>query len=214
MRVARVGPPQGRLGHQRVVLDDGVTLRLRPEDIAGLALQAGTDLDAVALQQLRGRAERTLAEELAHRLLSIRLRSHKELADRLRRRGVSAEIVAALTADLERHGLLDDARFAQAWVRTRLALSPSGPRRLRYELAQKGVAREVINRALGETLSDRDEGALAHDVARARLRRYRGLPRQVIYRRLAGLLERRGFATGVIIRTLHDLLGSPPQARD
>lgn len=195
-------------------MDDGVTLRLRPEDIAALALEPGTELNAAALQRMRARANRTLAEELAHRLLSVRLRSHKELTDRLRRRGISAEIVGALTADLERAGLLDDARFASAWVRTRLALSPSGPTRLRYELARKGVAREVINGALGETLSDRNENELAREVARARLHRYRGLPKQVIYRRLAGVLGRRGFATGVIVRTLHDLLGPLPQVRD
>ncbi len=214
MRVVGVGPPQGRLGHQRVVLDNGTTVRLRPQDITALALRPDADLDAAVLPQLRARAERTLAEELAHRLLTVRLRSRKELTDRLRRRGISAEIVAALTADLERHGVLDDTRFADAWVRTRLALSPSGRVRLRHELAQKGVAREVITRTLGETLRDQDEGVLARDVARARLRRYRGLPKQILYRRLAGVLTRRGFDTGVIVRVLHDLLGSLPQVRD
>ena len=44
--------------------------------------------------------------------------------------------------------------------------------------------------------------------------RYRGLPKQILYRRLAGVLTRRGFDTGVIVRVLHDLLGSLPQVRD
>lgn len=197
-----------------MTLDNGATVRLRSQDVAALALLPDADLDAAALQQLRALAERTLAEELAFRLLTVRLRSRKELTDRLRRRGISAEIVAALTADLERDGLLDDARFADAWVRTRLTLAPSGRIRLQYELAQKGVAREVISRTLGETLSDRDEGALARDVASARMRRYRGLPKQTLYRRLAGVLARRGFAGAVIARVLHDLLGPPPQVRD
>lgn len=210
----RVGPPQGRLGHQRVLLDSGATIRLRPEDIAALAVQPDADLDTAAVQQLRARAERTQAEEFTHQLLAVRLRSRKELTDRLRRRGVSAEIIAGLIADLERDGLVNDVRFADAWVRTRLALAPSGRIRLRYELAQKGVAREVINRILGETVSDRDEGALAWSVASVRLRRYRGLPKQAMYRRLAGLLQRRGFASAVIAQVLHDLLGSPPQVID
>ncbi len=208
MKVVRVGPPYGRLGYQRVVLESGAAFRLSPTDISALGLEAGADIDAAVLQQVRARAERALAVEIAHRLLAVRLRSRHELTARLRRRGISADVLAAVIADLERHGLVDDRRFADAWVRTRVALQPSGRMRLRYELAHKGVAREVIDRTLGETLSEQDEGALAHDVARARLRRYRGLPPDIIYRRLAGVLQRRGFSTGVIARTLREVLGA------
>jgi regulatory protein len=214
MKIVRVQPPQGRLGHQRVVLDNGTVLRVRPDDIMALTLLPGRDLDATVLHQLRTRAEQVLAQETAYRLLAVRLRSRHELTDRLRRRGISAVVVAAVTADLERQGLLDDDRFAGAWVRTRLALRPSGPVRLRAELAQKGVAREVITRALGETLSSQEEGTLAEDLARTRLRRYRRLPPEVAYRRLAGVLARRGFSTGVIARVLRDLLGPRSQVID
>lgn len=211
MNVVHVGPPRGRLGYRRVVLDTGGTFRLRPDDISALGLQAGVDIDEAALTQVRARAERALADETVYRLLAIRPRSRRELADRLRQRGVPADVVAATIADLERGGLVDDHRFADAWVRSRTALQPSGRARLRYELARKGVAREVIDRTLRETLSEQDEDALARDVARSRLRRYRGLSREVAARRLAGILERRGFSTPVIARVLRDTLGALPQ---
>lgn len=214
MKVVRVGPPYGRLGHRRVVLENGAAFRLSPTDISALALEAGVDLDAAVLSQVRALGERALAVEIAHRLLAVRLRSRRELTDRLRRRGISADVLAAVVADLERHGQVDDHRFADAWVRTRVALQPSGRIRLRYELAHKGVAREVIDRTLGETLSEQDEGALAQEVARARLRRYRGLPPDVIYRRLAGILQRRGFPTGVIARTLREVMGARTPTTD
>ncbi len=214
MNVVHIGPSRGRLGHRRVVLDTGGTFRLRPEDVNALGLATGADIDETALAQVRARGERALAEETVYRLLAIRPRSRRELADRLRRRGLPAEVVAAVITDLEHAGLVDDHRFADAWVRSRTALQPSGRVRLRYELARKGVAREVIDRTLRERLSEQDEDALAQDVARSRLRRYRGLSREVAARRLAGLLERRGFSTSVIARVLRDTVGSLPQDTD
>lgn len=209
MRILRIGPPHGRLGYQRVALDGGPALRVRPADVTALGLTAGAELDAAAITQLRAAAGRALAEETAYRLLAVRLRSRQELIGRLRRRGIASEIVDAVAAHLEAQGLLDDRRFARAWIQSRMALHRTGPLRLRHELAGKGVAREVIAGALGEALNDTDEGALALQVARARLRRYRGLPRDVIYRRLAGVLQRRGFSTAAISRILRDVLGTP-----
>jgi regulatory protein len=204
----RVDPPHGRLGHQRVAFDSGAAVRLRSDDINALGLKPGVELDDTVGQQLRRQAERALASEIADRLLAVRLRSRKELVDRLQRRGISADVLAAVIADFERHGLVDDRRFAEAWVQTRLALQPSGRIRLRHELARKGVARDVITQVLGMTFGEQDEGALALAVARGRLRRYRGLPPDVIYRRLGGVLQRRGFSGGVVLRVLHEVLGA------
>lgn len=207
MRIIRIGPPHGRLGYQRVTLDGGPVLRVRPADVTALGLVAGADLDPATITQLRAAAGRALAEETAYRLLAVRPRSRRELIERLRRRGMAPEVIDAVTAHLEAQGLLDDRRFARAWIQSRLALHPAGPVRLRHELAGKGVAREVIAGALGEALNDTDESALALPVARARLRRYRGLPREIMYRRLAGVLRRRGFSAAVISRVLRDVLG-------
>ncbi|HVH31726.1 MAG TPA: RecX family transcriptional regulator [bacterium] len=174
MRVVRVDPPHGRAGHQRVVFARGGAIRLAPDDVSELHLQPGAVLDDATERELRKRAERSLAVEIAYRLLAVRLRSRRELEDRLRRRGISADVLASVMADLERHGFIDDRRFAEAWVRTRRALLPAGPIRLQYELARKGVARDAVTQVL-QLAGGGDEEELALAVARARVRRYRGL---------------------------------------
>ena len=160
---------------------------------------------------MRRRAERALAVEIANRLLAVRLRSRRELEDRLHRRGISADILASVIADLERHGFIDDRRFAEAWVRTRRALLPSGRIRLQYELARKGVARDAVTQVLG---GGGDEAELALAVAQGRMRRYRGLQPEVVYRRLGGLLQRRGFSSGVVSRVLRQVLGANAKVDD
>ncbi len=207
MRVLRIGPPTAKLGHQRVVLDGGPSVRLRAEDVAALGLAAGSELDAAALARLREAAEATSATEIALRLLAVRLRSRREIEVRLRQRGIQAKTIRDLVLRLESEALLDDYRFSRAWVEGRQALRPSGALRLRRELMQKGVATDLIDQVLRAAFSDADEHQLAVEFARARMRRYRSYPPDVTFRRLAGVLHRRGFSAAAVARALREVLG-------
>lgn len=207
MKVLRVGPPSERTRHQRVTLDGGTTLRVRAEDVTALGIVPGAELDEEAWGTLRRRAQSAAALESALRLLAVRLRSRRETADRLRRKGYPADVVATAVSRLEDEGFLDDMRFSRAWVAGRLAVRPSGAVRLRRELRQKGVPRDIIEQVLRADLSESDERARAVALARARSRRYRGESRDVAYRRLAGVLQRRGFSSGAIAAALREVLG-------
>lgn len=207
MKVLRVGPPSGRWRHCRVALESGPALRVRAEDVAALGLHAASELDGGRLAALRERAEHVRATEMALRLLAVRLRSRREVEERLQRRGAAPEVRRAVIDRLSAEGFLDDARFARAWIRGRLALRPSGGVRLRSELLRKGVAGEVVDQALRESVPETEERALALEVARSRFRRYRRQSAEVAYRRLAGVLHRRGFSAGAIAGALRELFG-------
>lgn len=207
MRVERVGSPSGRTPHQRITLDDGTALRVRVEDVAALGITPGANLDEAAWAALRERAQAAAALASAARLLLIRLRSRREIVNRLTRKGYPAGIVSATIIRLESDGLLDDVRFAKAWIAGRLAVRPSGAVRLRRELQQKGVPRDIIEETLRAGLSEADERAQAVALAQARLRRYRREPRDVAVRRLAGVLQRRGFSSNAIASALRELFG-------
>jgi Uncharacterized protein conserved in bacteria len=84
------------------------------------------------------RDEKAKARTRALRFLQTRERSRLEVADRLRRYGYDATLVAELTAWLEDIGLLDEGRFARAMARARLNAGWSR-RRILTELAGKGV---------------------------------------------------------------------------
>jgi regulatory protein len=98
------------------------------------------------------------AKVSAIRLLAIREHSCRELALKLRKRGFSDEIIAAVSAELARSDLLDDERFAGAYVRVRLQRL-FGPIRIRAELRGKGVDDEVIGSALASLDEDWDQAA-------------------------------------------------------
>ncbi len=206
-KIVRISVPRGRPGYQRVVFDSGEVLLVRSEDLEGLHLQPNAAVDASTLEQVRALDASARATGVAYQLLSIRMRSRRELTDRLRRRGFPDSLIDEVLTKLENAGLVDDARFAEAWVMGRIALRPSGAVRLRRELWQKGVAREVVDQTLSAALSPLDEEELAMRVAQARRQRYRTLPPRIAARRLAAVLHRRGFAAGVTASVIRQTLG-------
>ena len=65
-------------------------------------------------------------------------------------------VEAALTY-LEGRGYLSDLRFATAWLNTRKINHFEGRSRLAAELASRGIARDVADKALDEFFSENDE---------------------------------------------------------
>ncbi|HET8680195.1 MAG TPA: regulatory protein RecX, partial [bacterium] len=167
----------------------------------------GTEIDTRLAERIAGAAEHRQGRQIALRLLQRRLRSRAELEVRLRRRGVPRVISMGIIGDLTREGWIDDARFAQSWVRDRLTLRPSGRRRLKAELVSRGVSPTMAEDAVASLLTPEGEEDLALTQARARFRRIQRLPPDVARRRLVGWLRRRGFGQAAIARVLRTIQG-------
>lgn len=188
-----------------VDIEGAGTFRLDADTVHALALIEGCEADAALRARVAGAAARRQGKAIALRLLQRRLRSRAELEAALRRRGMPPEAAVAVIGELVRAGWVDDARFARAWVQDRLALRPCGGRRLRAELLAHGVSASVADDAVRALLSGDVEAELALQQAQARLVRFRRIPTIVARRRLAGWLQRRGFAPEVIALTLRRL---------
>ncbi|MGA8208552.1 MAG: regulatory protein RecX [Nocardioidaceae bacterium] len=137
--------------------------------------------------------------------LTGRARSRSELADKLARKGVPADLGERLLDRFEEVGLVDDAAFARSWVQSRQSGKGLARRALSLELRRKGVADEVARSALDEVDAD-DEIETARALVRRRLRATAGLTRDVAVRRLTGMLARKGYPAGVCFRVVREEL--------
>ena len=134
------------------------------------------------------------ARALCLRLLTARARTRAELAAQLSKRGYPDDVSAQVLDRLAEVGLVDDAGFAEQWVRSRRVNAGKGKRALAAELRTKGVDNEVITAAL----ADIDAGAerkRAEQLVRDKLRRERlgDDDDTKVKRRLVGMLARRGY---------------------
>ena len=134
------------------------------------------------------------ARALCLRLLTARARTRAELAGQLTKRGYPDDVSAQVLDRLADVGLVDDADFAEQWVRSRRLNAGKGKRALAAELRTKGVDNELITAAL----ADIDAGAereRAEQLVDDKLRRERLADDDAkLARRLVGMLARRGYS--------------------
>ncbi|MBU0751652.1 MAG: recombination regulator RecX [Gammaproteobacteria bacterium] len=132
----------------------------------------------------------------AIRLLARREHTRAELAGKLATHGTQ-EAIETVLADLERSGLLSDARAASAYVRGHAARF--GAARLRQTLRTKGVESALIEQQVAE---------LPAEIERARevwTRKFGSAPGDAReWARQARFLQSRGFSSDVIRRLLKD----------
>ncbi|MGP3986703.1 recombination regulator RecX [Streptomyces sp. 3N207] len=145
------------------------------------------------------------ARAICLRLLTGTPRTRQQLADALRKREVPEEAAEEVLARFEDVGLIDDTAFAAAWVESRHHSRGLARRALARELRTKGVDSTVIDEAVGQLDSEREEETARALVAR-KLRSTRGLDRDKRLRRLAGMLARKGYSEGLALRVVRRAL--------
>jgi regulatory protein len=88
------------------------------------------------------------AMNLAVRLLTRRRHTHAELSRKLRSRGMDAQTVAAVMAECERLGYVNDQDAALMYVEE-LKSKGYGRRHVRLAMKKKGFAADLVDTALG-----------------------------------------------------------------
>ncbi|HZE87281.1 MAG TPA: regulatory protein RecX [Methylomirabilota bacterium] len=132
--------------------------------------------------------------ENVYRYLAIRNRSEKEIRDYLTKKKAEPEIIDTIVDRLKKQKFLDDEVFARGWVTQRARFRPKGKSALKFELLQKGITKELIEKILAEENEDRpDELTQAKNLIGRRIEKLKDAPRQEIYNKVGSFLARRGF---------------------
>lgn len=128
-------------------------------------------------------------------LLSARPYTVRELRRKLIQKEVAIADADQVIERLVAAGLLDDARYAASYARSRLLGPGASARRIRQELARKGVNAELAQDAIARVVADEqvDTNAVLERVARKKLSSMGDLDPVVSRRRLFAFLARRGY---------------------
>jgi regulatory protein len=147
-----------------------------------------------------------VARSIALRMLDRQPRTRLELERAMARRGVPADVAAAVLDRFTDVGLVDDEAFAQAWVDSRHRGRGLAKRALSAELRRRGVDDEIVREAVG-SVSAEDEATAARALVERKLRTMSSLPREVQTRRLVAMLGRKGFGGQTAISVVRETLG-------
>ncbi|HYO19599.1 MAG TPA: regulatory protein RecX [Dermatophilaceae bacterium] len=151
-----------------------------------------------------------VARQIVLRQLAMAPRSRAELMQKLRQRDCPAEVAATVLDRMTEVGLIDDQAYAQMLVRSLQSGRGLARRALARELRTKGIEDHLAEQALA-TISDEDERDRARALVDKKLRAMHGLGIDVQTRRLAGMLGRKGYSSGVTCAIIREAIADAPE---
>jgi regulatory protein len=147
---------------------------------------------------------REKAKNYAFLLLKFRLRSEKELFQRLKRKKFEECVIKHTLSFLKDRGFIDDSIFAKAWILERIK-KPLGLRRLKQELQIKGVDKGIIDNQIAQIKSSYSEEGVVSELAGRRMDKLRGVDKDKAKKRIYAYLLRRGFSPEVVMEAVKQL---------
>ena len=136
--------------------------------------------------------------------LTFRPRSEKEIKDYLKKKKADDLTSVRIIENLKKNKFLDDLEFAKWWVEQRTKIKPRADRIIKFELLQKGIAKEIIDDMIQNSqISELDK---ALDLAQRKIKRYEKIPREKAYERLSKFLSSKGFDWDTVKQVIEKVL--------
>ena len=150
---------------------------------------------------------RPTAYNYALNLLSARPYAVSALHRKLIRKEYSTADADDAVRRLVDNGLLNDARYAEQYARSKIVSSGASKRRVQQDLYRKGIKGELATTAIANVIVDEeiDTAAVVERIARKKLAQLGDLEPLVLRRRLFAFLARRGYDLDEIKRVVGGL---------
>lgn len=192
-----------------VYVDEAFAFYLSDDVVLKFGLLTGKRIDEKTVELIASAEALDRAKKIALNFLSYRPRSSKEVIDRLRRKGFATDLAKKVVQHFQSLHMMDDTEFARMYIRDKLKGKPMGKVLMRHHLLEKGVAPQIIERALREYISEEEQQEAASQLAAKRLRlsgeRLAKLDPARRRKRLTDYLLRRGFSSEVASKAVSSL---------
>jgi regulatory protein len=136
------------------------------------------------------------------KMLARRELSETQVRQRLGRKGHSESDIDEAVERLRRERAIDDARVAEAIARTETTIRRRGKLRVRMQIQQAGIGKDIARRAIDEVFSAIDDDQLIEASLKKRLRHRETIADDREFQRLYRYLVGQGFETDKIMRVL------------
>jgi regulatory protein len=202
-RITKIESQKKNPKRRSIFLDGEFAFGLDEEVLYKYGLKEGEELDQKKIGQILESEVKKESKDAALKFLSYRMRSEKEVRDKLKKKEFANDLIDEVIKDLKRINLIDDSNFASAFVRDKISNKPQGKILLKQELWKKGIKDETIEKVLKEYFEDEEEELnLAKNLLEKRKKRYENLDKNIAKRRMMSFLLRRGFSYEIVKQAL------------
>jgi len=198
-KITKIEQQKKKKNRVNIYIDGEFALGLYKDTVIKYHLYENKEITPEEISSIKKFEEFSDAKEKVLNFISYRERSRKEIKDYLSNKGISQVIINKVLNDLENAGLVDDRKFALAWIKNRNKINPKGNFVLKMELTEKGIEENEIERLLGEV----DEKENARKVIKKAVKKYG--EKISAKKKILEYIQRRGFSINIAIEVLDEL---------
>lgn len=185
MKITGIQPR--RKSMSAVYIDGEFAMNLDTQTLIENRFDVGMEIDDEELHEIINLSNERRAKEKALWLISYRSHSKKELTDKIRRT-CDAESAEKAVERMEELGLINDEDFAKSYANKLIFSKRMSKRAAGYELARKGIDKQMIEIVLEEIEVDYRE-----QIREIIDRKYKNINDEKIRRRAVAALQRLGY---------------------
>lgn len=204
MKISRIETQKNNKDRLNIYIEDTFAFGISVDVFVKYNLQKGQEIQDDFIEEILLAEENNQAINSAVKYLSYRQRSIKEVNEHLNRKGYEESIIEKTIDYLLEKNYLNDYEFAQSFIRDKSYLNKYGINKIRYELLNKGISKEIVAKTLRFDGDEEYDNAMA--LAQKKMNSYRGQDRNSIYRKLGGFLQRRGYRYDTVSKVLKEVL--------
>lgn len=179
-----------------VYLDDEFGFGIDLDNFVLLNLRVNQELTEDQIVEIVKKAEFQKTWDKLLRFAMMRPRSQKEVTDYFRRKEIHESIHADLLKKLRSLKILDDLEFARWWIDQRIRFKNKSKRIIQMELIQKGIDKNTIDDAFGETVIDEEK--MAKEILEKKMYKWKNLEPREARQKMSQYLAGKGFSWEVI----------------
>ena len=169
-------------------------------------LKSGDEINRKMLNEIIEFDEYLYAKKSSFDLLSYRLRSEREIKDKLKTKKVSSKTIDRTIEHLRELGLLNDEEFARQLIQNYISGKPKGKTFIKQKLFSKGISREISEKILNEIFENIDEKQIITGLFKKYCKKLQKSDKIEKKRKIFAYLAGKGFDFDVINQVIHENL--------
>ncbi len=162
MKITKIERQINNQKRYSVFIDDKFAFGLSDVDVLYYKLQ---EFDEITIEKYNKILEDVIfvkAKEKSFSYLSYKPRTYKEVTSKLKIEQFSEEVIDSIMKFLQKYDYVNDEKYAEEFVRSRVSSKGLGRHRLESELKQKGIDSNIINKIFSEYEFDELEMVIQH----------------------------------------------------
>lgn len=204
MKISKIEAQKRNKDRLNIYIDDVFAFGISVDVFVKYNLKKDQEIDNGFIEEILLEEESNKSINSAIKYLSYRQRSIKETRDHLNKKGYDDSIIQRTIDYLLEKNYLNDYEFAQSFIKDKSYLNKYGINKIRYELLNKGISKDIIAKTL--KFDNDEEYDNAMELANKKMKSYKNQDRNSIYRKLGGFLQRKGYRYETVSKVLKEVL--------